>query len=86
MLIVSGEFCLYALRFRFLCLLARLTKLRKYCKLLGLKNAWSQGHTFETIAGPIAELREKYPSAGASAMRTYLWNSYDMRVSRYVTR
>jgi hypothetical protein len=53
--------------------------------VLGLRNAWSQEHTFDTIAGPIAELREKYPSAGANAMCTYLWNSYDMCVSRYVT-
>ena len=71
--------------FRVLHWLSRSTKLKEYVKLLGLESALSQGHTFETIAGPIAELREKYPSAGAAAMRTYLRNSYDMRVSRYVT-
>jgi len=59
-------------------------KLKKYVKLLGLESALLQGHTFETITGPITELREKYPSAGANAMHAYLWNSYDIHVSRYV--
>ena len=64
--------------------LSRLMKLKKYVKLLGLESALLQGHTFETITGPITELREKYPSAGANAMHAYLWNSYDIHVSRYV--
>jgi len=50
------------------CWLSRLTKLKKYVKLLGLESALLQGHMFETIAGPIMELREKYPSASANAM------------------
>ena len=65
--------------------LSRVTKLKSYAKTLGLPSALSQGHTFDTIAGPIAELRKVYPDAGANALRTYLQNSYDMRVSRYVT-
>jgi len=61
------------------------TKLKTYAKTLRLTSAHSQGHTFETIAEPIAELREKFPKAGANVLRTYLWSDYDMRVSRYVT-
>lgn len=60
------------------------TKLKAYAKTLHLTSARSQGHTFDTIAGPIAELREKFPNAGANTLRTYLWSDYDMRVSRYV--
>lgn len=54
-------------------------------KALGLSSARSQGHTFETIAGPIAELRAMFPNAGAIELRTNLLNKYDMRVSKYVT-
>ena len=48
-------------------------------------SARSQGHTFEMIAGPIGELQQQYPNAGANQLRTYLRNCYDMRVSKYVT-
>ena len=54
-------------------------------KALGLTNAWSEGHTFDTIAGPIAELREIYPNAGAKMLRVYLKNQFNMHVSQYVT-
>ena len=70
--------------FKMLLLGPRTSKLKTYVKTLGLTSTRSQGHTFETIAGPIAELREKYPSAGSNSLRIYLWNSYEMRVSRYV--
>jgi hypothetical protein len=63
----------------------RICKLKKYVKALGLSSARSQAHTFETIAGPIAELRSMFPNAGALELRTNLWNKYDMRVSKYVT-
>ena len=60
-------------------------KLKTYVKALDLTSARSQGHTFNTITGPIAELREKFPNAGSITLRTYLWSDYNMRVSRYVT-
>ena len=43
---------------------SRMSKLKTYVKTLSLTSAHSQGHTFNTIAGPIAELREMYPNAG----------------------
>ena len=51
-------------------------------KVLGLTSARAQGHTFDTIAGPIAELRDMYPSAGTVELRTNLLNKFDMRVSK----
>lgn len=51
-------------------------------KTLGLTNAWSEGHTFDTIADPIAELRVIFPNAGAGMLRVYLRNRYDMHVSK----
>ena len=53
-------------------------------KKLGLTSAHSQGHTFDTIAGPIAELRDMYPDAGGRELCTQLLIKYDMRVSKYV--
>lgn len=53
-----------------------------YAKTLGLKSARSEGHTSDTIATPISELREMYPNAGAELLRILLRNDYDMRVSR----
>lgn len=60
----------------------RQTTLKGYVKLLGLTTARSGGHTFETIAGPIAELREMYPTAGANALHVYMRNHFDMHVAR----
>lgn len=54
-------------------------------KALGLTSARSEGHSFETITEPIAELRGMYPTAGASALHVYLRTRFDMRVPRYVT-
>jgi len=54
-------------------------------KELGLTSARSEGHSFETIAEPIAELRDMYPTAGASTMRVYMRTHFDMRVSRQVS-
>ena len=51
--------------------------------MLGLTSARAQGHTFDTIAGPVAELKKTYPNAGAESLRIHLKNSYDMLVSRY---
>ena len=65
--------------------LSRMSKLKTYVKALGLTSARSQGHTFDTIAGPIAELRDMYPNAGTAELRTNLLNKFDMRVSKYVT-
>lgn len=62
----------------------RKTKLKAYAKTLGLQSARAQAHTFDTIAGPIAQMRKMYPNAGAETLRTLLRNSYDMYVSRYV--
>jgi hypothetical protein len=59
-------------------------KLKTYAKALGLTSTRSQGHTFDTIAQPIAELREKFPIASANTLCTYLWSDYNMHVSRYV--
>lgn len=53
-----------------------------YVKNLGLKSARSKDHTFNDIARPIAELREKYEDIGAEQLRIHLRNSYDIRVSR----
>jgi len=50
--------------------------------MLGLTSACAQGHTFDTIAGLIAELRDMYPSAGAVELHTNLLNKFDMRVSK----
>jgi len=63
----------------------RKTKLKTYAKALGLPTARSQAHTFDTIAEPIAQIREMFPRAGAETLRTLLRNRYDMYVSRYVT-
>jgi len=63
---------------------SRKTKLKAYAKTLGLQSARAQAHTFDTIAGPIAQMRKMYPNAGAETLRTLLRNSYDMYVSRYV--
>ena len=60
----------------------RLSKLKRYVKALGLTSARAQSHTFDTIAGPIAELRDMYPNAGAIELRTNLLNKFDMRVSK----
>ena len=51
-------------------------------KELGLTSARSEGHLFETIAKPIAELREMYSMAGANAMHVYIRTHFDMHVSR----
>jgi len=48
------------------------TKLKMYMKTLHLTSGCSQGHTFNTIAEPITELREKFPNAGANILHTYL--------------
>jgi len=57
-------------------------KLKCYVKELGLMSAHSEGHSFETIAEPIAKLREMYPTAGASALHVYIWSHFNMHVSR----
>ncbi len=54
------------------------TKLKTYAKTLRLTSAHSQGHTFEMIAEPIAELREKFPKAGANVLCTYLWCNWHL--------
>jgi len=62
----------------------RKTKLKMYVKNLGLSSTCSQGHTFETIARPIADLKKVYPDAGAEVLWIKLRNSFDIHVSRYV--
>ena len=62
-----------------------MSKLKTYMKALGLTSTRSQGHTFDTIARPIAELREMYPNAGGREIRTQLLVKFNMRVSKYVT-
>jgi hypothetical protein len=47
-------------------------KLKGYVKELGLTSACSEGHSFETIAEPIAKLRDIYPTAGANSLRVYM--------------
>jgi len=59
-----------------------MSKLKTYVKTLGLTSACSQGHTFNTITGPIAELRDMYPGAGAAELHTNLLNKFEMRVSK----
>jgi len=46
----------------------RKTKLKTYVKALGLTSTCSQGHTFDSIAHPIAELRKKFSNAGAEQL------------------
>jgi len=53
-----------------------------YVKILGLKTAHLQDHTFETIAHPIAKLRTVYQDAGADELCIKLWNSFNICVSR----
>jgi hypothetical protein len=60
----------------------RKSRLKVYAKMLGLESARSQGHTRDTIATPISQLRIRYPNAGADLLRIYLRNDYNMRVSR----
>lgn len=62
------------------------TRLKNYVKELGLTSARSEGHSLETIAEPIAELREMYPTAGANALHVYMRSHFDMRVSRDLIR
>jgi len=59
-----------------------MSKLNVYMKTLGLTSACSQGHIFNTIAGPIAELRDMYPGAGAAELCTNLLNKFEMHVSK----
>jgi hypothetical protein len=49
-------------------------------KELGLTGACLEHHSFETIAEPIAELREIYPTAGANALHVYMRTHFDMHV------
>ena len=63
----------------------RKTKLKMWLREWGLKSTKAQGHTFETISGPIQKLRKKFPTAGAQAMRDRLRLDYDMRVPRYAS-
>jgi hypothetical protein len=63
-------------------ILFRKTKLKQYCKILGLKGTHAEGHTFESIAGPIAELRKKYPRGGAIVLCAALQSEYGIRVSK----
>jgi hypothetical protein len=51
-------------------------------KDLGLTSAWSEAHSFATIAGPITELRKMFPTAGANAVHVYLRTHFDLHVSR----
>jgi len=60
----------------------RKTKLKVYVKALGLTSSHLEGHTFETIAEPIAELREMYPTAGTNALHVYMQTHFDMKVPR----
>lgn len=60
----------------------RKTKLKGYVKELGLTSARSEGHSFESIAEPIAELRKIYPTAGANSLRVYIWTHFSMHVPR----
>jgi hypothetical protein len=53
-----------------------------YAKMLGLKSAHSEGHTSDTIATPISQLRKRYPNVGAEVLHTYLWTDYVMHISR----
>jgi hypothetical protein len=53
-----------------------------YTKMLGLKSTCSEGHTSDTIATPISQLRKRYPNAGAELLHTYLWTDYNMCISR----
>jgi hypothetical protein len=56
-------------------------KLKVHVKRLGLTSTYSEAHSFETIAEPIAELRRIYPMAGARALQVYLQSHFDMRIS-----
>jgi hypothetical protein len=69
--------CLCALCWNF-----RKTRLKVYAKMLGLKSARPQGHTSDTIATPISQLRIRYPNVGADLLRIYLRSDYNMHVSR----
>ena len=51
-------------------------------KELGLTTARSEVYSFESIAEPIAELRDMFPTAGANALHVYMRTHFDMHVSR----
>jgi hypothetical protein len=51
---------------------------------MGLKSCRQQRHNFETIAGPIADLRKRYPVAGILRLRDMLRTEKNMLVSKCV--
>ena len=53
-------------------------------KKMGLERARSQKHDLKTIQIPMAELRTKYPMAGAREMTSLLFHEKGMSVSRSV--
>jgi hypothetical protein len=53
-----------------------------YAKSLGLTSTVLQGHTFDSIAHPIAQLQNQYPTVGAEVLHIHLQNDFDIRVSR----
>lgn len=60
----------------------RRTKLKDYVKELGLTSARLEGHSFESIAEPIAKLRKIYPTAGANSLHVYIQTHFSMHVPR----
>jgi len=47
-----------------------------------LKSTRQQKHTFESIAGAVAEIRKRFPTRGSENIRKNLLQEYGMRVSR----
>lgn len=50
---------------------SRLTSYKAIHKRLGLLSTRQQNHTFETIRGPVQELRKRFPKAGAREWRVF---------------
>jgi len=61
-----------------------MTSYKAIRKRLGLLSTRQQGHTVESIRGPIEELRIMWPKAGARDMVGLLEQKYDIKVARYV--
>ena len=59
----------------------RLTTLKAWLREWGLKSSRAQAHTFDTISGPIQEIK-KFPPAGAESTRHHLSLKFNVRVPR----
>ena len=60
------------------------SSLKRRRKEWGLLSTRQQKHTLESIAGPLAEIRKRYPNRGRESMKKALLIEYKMKVPRSV--